>query len=207
MARGFHIAQYDTEFKAMWTEVASCIEPKARLPTWPFLAAQGHADFTDWYAVLHGQFAPVLEALMNAHGDKYCTLAVLDPEPEYFRDAYAFLAAMQFQIGTLDSSYWDGISFRPGGDPTGAIAESANVVGIVGSTRGWAVWATRSWGLALVLSSVVCGPWTATGMFVPAEVAVAELVQTSWRVPLPEQDIAEFLAAVQERGTVQDTHQ
>ncbi|MDP9903112.1 hypothetical protein [Arthrobacter bambusae] len=107
---------------------------------------------------------PVLQALVEAHNDTSVSLAVLDPAPAYYRDNYGSYPVFTLPGVTIDDNYWDAVTFEPGGDPTGSVAYTANVVALVGSSERWAVWAERSWDMALVLSQHTNGAWTSAGV-------------------------------------------
>ena len=63
VAPGFHIASTQDEFDPMWATVTASIDPRARLPTWPFREPRGNVDLTEWDVVLHRLFVPVLQGL------------------------------------------------------------------------------------------------------------------------------------------------
>jgi hypothetical protein len=65
----------------------------------------------------------------------------------------------------------------------------------VGSAGAWAVWAERSWDLAIVLSETAHGPWLSQGVtFFPVEVALADFTEPDFKTPLSPSQRSTFLA-------------
>jgi hypothetical protein len=127
---------------------------------------------------------------------------VLEPTPTYYRENYGSYPAFTLSGQIVAESYWDAVAHEPDGDPTGSVAYTANVIGIAGSSGAWAVWAERSWDLAIVLSQSVNGAWTSVGVnFVSLESALADFTEPDFKVPLGDDVRKQFLANAQARGT------
>jgi hypothetical protein len=192
-----------TTFARILGGVEKALQADLRLPAWPFRASTGNADICQFSLAIEGPFGAVLQALVDAHGDASVSLVALDPTPDYYRDNYGSYPAFTMSSQNLVQNYWKAVSYEPGGDPTGSLAYTANVVGITGSTGAWAVWAERSWDLAIVLSQRAGGDWTSVGVsFVRAEAALADFTEPDFKLPLRGQDRATFLENVRIRGTL-----
>lgn len=188
-------------FERILGDVERVLESDRRLPDWPFRVATGKADICQFSLAVEGPFGPVLQALVDTHADESVSLAVLDPRPGYYRESYGSYPAFTTPGGTIASTYWDLVAHEPGDDPTGAVTYTANVVAVVGTSGAWAVWAERSWDLAIVVSQHANGPWTSRGMnFVSAAEALATFTEPDFKVPLPARERAAFLHNVRVRG-------
>jgi hypothetical protein len=157
-ARPYYPADAST-FEQILGDVTRTLDLKVRLPAWPFRAARGNVDICQFSPAVEGPFGAVLQALVDVHGDTTVSLVALEPTPAYYRDNYGSYPAFIVPGENVAHSYWNAVSRPPGEDPTGSLAYTANVVGIAGGTGAWAVWAERSWDLALVVSQVAKGPW------------------------------------------------
>jgi hypothetical protein len=181
-------------FNECWSEMACVIDPAIRLPRSPFVH-QHTVHIAQYERLLGTDFVPVLEGLADAHMDDGFTLTVIEPEPAYYRTHYSYFPALRFERRTLQERFWSALAYEPQGDPTGAIAYTADVVAVVGATRRWAVWGQRSWDLVLVQTDEPAGPWLDAGVpFVTARVALRDFTMPSRpSVPLPEDQVALFL--------------
>jgi hypothetical protein len=184
-------------------EVLEAVDGNSRLPSWPFLATAGYVSICQFDCLLGSNFAGVLQALSDVHGDNGVTLVVLEPDASYYEREYSYFPGFRLERESLSDGYWASLSYEPEGDPTGAIAYTANVVAVVGSTRAWAVWGQRDWELALVLATAATGDWLSAGIpFMNARDAIRDLrAPSGWSEPLTEIDIATFLRNVEERGS------
>jgi hypothetical protein len=185
------------------TEVAGAVDTSSRLPDWPFKAPLGYVSICQFDHLLGSGFAPVLEALAASQGDDGISLVVIDPDPSYYRSQYASFPGFRVEPAALRTAYWAGLSREPQGDPSGAIAYTANVVAVVGSTRSWAVWGQRDWELALVLAPAQRGPWLSTGVpFVKSRTEIEELrAPSGWSKPLTHAEVSAFMHNVEQRGS------
>ncbi|HVK26541.1 MAG TPA: hypothetical protein VM677_34770 [Actinokineospora sp.] len=190
-------------FERILGEVKRTLQTDLRLPEWPFRSAIGNAEVCQFSLAIEGPFGAVLQSLVDAHGDASVSLSVLDPNPNYYRDNYGSFPAFTLPGQAVGQTYWEAVAHEPGGDPTGSVAYTANVVGIAGSTGAWAVWAERSWDLAIVLSQRIGGAWASCGVtFVPADAALADFTEPDYKVALPPHERAMFLDNIQMRGTL-----
>jgi hypothetical protein len=201
--RGLHMPLTADGFAACWSEAASAFNLSARLPDLPFLAPTGAVSIAQYGRLLGTDFVPVLQALAAANGDDGITLVVIEPDSSHYRQHYSYFPGFRVDRDALADKYWAGLSHEPSGDPTGAIAYTADVVAVVGSTRTWAVWGQRDWDLVLVHSPVVDGPWLKAGVpFVSARDALADFTApTRWAMPLTETQVSTFLRNLHERGS------
>jgi hypothetical protein len=182
-------------------QVKRVLDIDQRLPQWPFIAPAGHADICQFSLAVEGPFDAVLEALVGTYGDETVSLVILQPSPIYYRENYGSYPAFMTSAAGIADTYWDLVSYEPGGDPTGAASYTAEVAAIVGSSGAWGVWAERTWDIAIVLSQQANGPWLSRGVtFVSAEEALANFTEPEFKVPLAAQDRSTFLANVRNRG-------
>jgi hypothetical protein len=160
------------------------------------MAPHGHVDLAQFGHLLADDFAPVLTALAVAHGDAHVSLVVAEPAPAYYLKHYDFRPGLRLPIEALAGDYWEALSYEPLRDPTGAIAYTADVVVVVGSTSAWAVWGQRDWDLVLVHTAAGGGPWLDVGVpFVPAARALYDFTDPERSdAPLTGSDRARFLA-------------
>jgi hypothetical protein len=201
MSVGVRYPQSAEDFDRVLGEVGRVLHTDHRLPMWPFAAAAGHADICQFSLAIAGPFGPVLQALAATYADEAVSFVVLDPSPDYYRENYGSYPTFVAPGKTIAAAYWDLVSYEPGGDATGAATYTANVVALVGSSGAWAVWAERSWDLAIVLSQHVNGPWASCGVpFVPVEEALRDFTEPDFKVPLTPQARLRFLDNVRERG-------
>jgi hypothetical protein len=190
-------------FVKLLGEVKRVLDTDLRLPKWPFTAPVGHADICQFDWVVAGDFGAVLDALVVTYGDEAISFVVLEPTPKYYQKNYGSYPTFVTAGATIADRYWELLSYEPGGDPAGAAINTANVVAIVGSSGAWAVWAERSWGLAIVLSQHVNGPWTSRGVnFVPVEEALANFTEPDFKVRLARRVRSRFLQNVRDRGEI-----
>lgn len=191
-------------FERNLRDIERVLETNRRLPDWPFRVPTGNADVCQFSLAVEGPFGAVLQALVDSHADESVSLAVLDPSPDYYRENYGTYPAFTTPGGAIATTYWELVAHEPGGDPTGAVTYTANAVALVGSSGAWAVWAERSWDLAIVLSQQANGPWTSCGVsFVSATEALATFTEPDFKLPLAPSDRAAFLQNVRVRGRAQ----
>jgi hypothetical protein len=197
-----HIPANPNDFSKYLEEISEIFDANLRLPDWPFRVPSGYVSICQFDDVLGSRLVPVLEALSTIHGDTNITLVVLEPDPSYYLGEYSYLPGFRVERESLTDGYWAGLSYEPEGDPTGAIAYTANVVAVVGSSRAWAVWGQRDWELSLVLAPSEIGePLRRSLPFLNAREARGDFRGPSgWVKPLSETEMATFLRNVEERG-------
>lgn len=178
-----------TAFGALLNCITSVLDTDRRLPDWPCRRRSANADVCQYSHAIEGTFGPVLQALVDLHGDEAVSLVVLEPSPRYYRYNYGSYPAFSLSSQDLAEAYWEAVAHEPQGDPTGAVIYTADVVALTGSSKTWAVWAERSWDIAVVFSEHRNGPWLSRGVpFVPAEVALRDFTEPDFKTPLsPEQ--------------------
>jgi hypothetical protein len=194
----------EAEFSTIWAEVTTAVDPSLRLPDWPFVQAKGHVVIGQYERLLGADFVPVLETLTSAHGDDYISFITINPDPEYYVTNYGHFPAFRIAHDALAVEYWPALTYEPGGDPTGALAYTANVVGMVGSTRAWSIWGQRDWDLVLVHTQTIEGAWLHTEVpFVNATDALANFTApTRWMAPLTDSQASAFLKNLRDRGAL-----
>jgi hypothetical protein len=202
MQDGLHVPRSSDEFATYQADVMAVLDLTSRLPDLPFRISGDEIRIAQFGHLLGTGFAPVLAGLADDHGDAAVTLAVVEPKPSYYIEQYSHFPAVRLERAALSERYWEGISFEPSGDPTGAIAYTADVVAIAGATRGWAVWGQRDWDLILIGSTAPAGPWADTSVpFVSAEEAVRDFTFGSRaEVSLAEPEIAALLRNLEAYG-------
>lgn len=190
------------EYERIVADVGQHIDLDSRLPDWPFTAPTGYVNFCEYDDAIQGPFGPVLQALTAEYGDRSVSFTVLEPSPTaYFFHYFGSYPAFSIPPALL-SEYWDVVSHRPGGDPTGAVTDIADTVAIVGDGGRWAVWGERRWGLALVLTEREEGPWTRAGLdFVNVHDALDWFTEPPYKTPLDPAAREAFLANVRSRGS------
>lgn len=190
-------------FAQVLGDLAQVLDPDLRLPNWPFRVQGGNADVCQFSLAIEGPFGSVLQALVDAHGDASVSVVVFDPTPDYYREHYGSYPAFTTSGRTVAQSYWGAVTYEPGDDPTGSVAYTANVAGIAGSSGEWAIWAERSWDIAIVLSQQSGGKWLSAGVeFVSVEAALADFTEPDFKVPLSDRERSTFLDNIRTRGSL-----
>ncbi len=192
---GLRIPRAADEFAACQAKAESAVDPAARLPDWPFIRPAGYVAIAQYERLLGTDFVPVLEALAGAYGDEDITLVVIEPDPSYYQQHYGHLPGFRVLRAGLGDGYWAGLSHEPHGDPTGAIAYTADVVAVVGSSGSWAVWGQRDWDLVLVHASTADDAWLKVDVpFVAPHQALEDFTALERSAtPLTEAHISTFL--------------
>lgn len=175
---------------------------EARLPDWPFTFHRANVDLCQFSHAVEGSFGPVLRELAAHYKDDAVTVVVLDPSPAYYREEYGSYPVARLPREGIEDSYWETMAYEPDDDPTGAMIFTANVAAIVGSSARWAVWAERSWDLALVASDELDGPWLRSGVpFVSVEDALASFTEPDFKIALPADVRGTFIRNLRERAS------
>jgi hypothetical protein len=191
------------EFAELAIAASAGVDPSRRLPDWPFRASTGFTTVYEYDVVLGGSFGRVLEALASAHDDAWVCVVALDPEMPYYSDGYSLLPAFKVSAPSIADNYSAAMQHEPGGDVTGALNISLNVVAMAGSTGTWAVWAQRDWEIGLLLTPEPHGPWLSTGIpWFGRDVELSDIRSPEgWGMPLSDDDLMTFRRNLQERGT------
>lgn len=189
------------EFTHLKGLVGQCIDTSCRLPDWPFRAT-GFLTICEYDRVLGGQFGRALEALAADFGDTEIHVTGIEPEVSYFRDGYGIFPAFSLDSDSCASGYEAGLRYEPGGDPTGALGDSLNVVAIIGSSGAWSVWAQRDWEIGLLLTAAASGSWKTIDVpwFGPDVDLDSIRSPAGWGLTLTDGDLATFRRHIQERG-------
>lgn len=122
----------------------------------------------------------------------------LEPDPfAYYLRHFQNWPGFRIATDDLLDGYWRFLAHEPGGDPTGAIKYTANVVTLVGSTRTWSVWGQRDWDLALVHSQAEERPWLDGDVpFVSAREALSTFTEPPGFTPLTASERSIFLTSM-----------
>jgi hypothetical protein len=193
----------DKDFAELVAEVRRQLDPAARLPNWPFLTSSGFVTIYEYDRMLGGDFGLVVQALAQTHGDRLVTVVGLDPPAAYYGDGYGFLPGFRIADDLVAASYGAALRYEPGGDPTGAMAFTINVVGIVGSSGAWSAWGQRDWEIGLVLTPESQGPWLQQPVpwFGPDVDLDSIRSPAGWGTSLAAEDRSTFWRNVRERGS------
>jgi len=198
-----HFPRDEDAFHVLEHTIRLQLDTACRLPNWPFLTAAGFASIYEYDRFLGGSFGAVLGALATGYGDEAVTVVCFDPEWRYYRDEYTFFPGFQVDADVVGTGYAEGLRHEPDDDPTGALAFTADVIGITGSSRNWSLWGQRDWEIALLLTQDEPGPWSA--MPVPTfgrDVDLASIRSPDgWGVTLNERDLQTFWLNVRDRGS------
>lgn len=162
------------------------VDASIRLPRSPF-RIPGTTDICQFNWAIGGKFAPVLRALAEHYGDTSVIAGVIEPDPvTYYENGYGYHPKFSLLTSVLtEGALWERLSFEPEGDPTGAIAFTADIFAIEGSSGQWGVWAQRDWDVALIRSDVTGGQWLAAGVpFTSVDEALTAFVEPDFKTPL-----------------------
>lgn len=165
MNGGVQFAESLAGFEEFRADVERHLDTTVTLPDWPFRAA-GFVVMYEYERVLGGSYGAVIEALVDQYGDEVVTVLGLYPAATYYARAYEFVPAFKLHCELVRDSaesfvdaYWAGVSHEPGGDPTGAITYTIDIIAIAGSSGAWAVWGQRDWEIGLLVTREREGRW------------------------------------------------
>lgn len=160
-----------------------------------FRKLAGPTFFCEYEVVLGADFWPALASLASLHGDDTIDLLTIDPDPvTYYSQAYGTYACFSIGADASKEQYWDALAEAPSGDPTGAIAYTADAIAIAGQSGSWGCWGDRSLGIALFRLTRAVAWWTRThGPFLGVEEAVEHFVSQSFRTSGVPSDLAAAL--------------
>lgn len=199
-AAGLHVAHDPNDFAAISATVTTVVDPSARLPDIPFRPDGGRVAVGEFTSLLGVDFVSVFRALANVHGDETFSVLMVEPTASSFAVDHGFFPAFTVATDRAEDAYWDGLTFSPSGDPTDEIAESADVIAIVGANQGWAIWGQRSWGLALVwASSISSWPDVDVPLLGPRQAVEDFAGYGSWGTRLDPDEVATFIRNVEAR--------
>jgi hypothetical protein len=203
MTMGPCFADNEDSFAALVKVVNAQLDTARRLPDWPFKLLDGFALIYEYDRILGGDFGSVISGLVSACGDEVITVVGLEPPPSYYRDAYNFYPGFQLPGSRVSDGYGEGLRYEPGGDPTGAMADTLDVVAITGASGAWSVWGQRDWEIGLLLTRDLGGAWL--GDDVPwygHDVDLASIRSPAgWGMPLSEAQLETFEKNLRERGS------
>lgn len=198
----FYPADQDS-FEQILQSLTPVLEPDLRLPDWPFKIPVGSADICQYGLAIAGSFGPVMQALVDEHADDSVSLVSFEPTPVSYREGYGRYAAFTTSAQSIAETFWELVNFEPDDEFAGSVTDISNVVGIVGSSGKWAVWAERWWDVAIVVSHQTGGAWLSAGVdFASAEEALHDFIEPEFEGALPEADRRTFLEYIRTRGTL-----
>lgn len=185
----------DVDFEALRDVVAARVDLDARLPDWPFRGVRGHAVIFEYDRILGGSFGDVLAALVDAYGDDTVTALGVEPPLFYYRDEYGLFPAFRIAGERVRIDYGDALRFEPGGDPTGSLGDSLDVIAISGSSGAWSVFGQRDWEIGLLRTVEPNGVWLDAGVpWFDVDVDLNAIRSPAgWGVALSESDREEFV--------------
>jgi hypothetical protein len=183
--------------------LAGSLDLSARLPNWPFRAESGYVTIYEYDRVLGSSFGAVLQALADAHGDVTVAAIGLSPEPAYYRREYGFFPGFETAGASVGVDYGVGVRWEPGGDPTGSLGDTLDVIAIAGASGAWSVFAQRDWELGLLLTPNPVGAWLHSGVpWFGRDIDLDSIRSPSgWGASLSQIDLATFWRHVRERGS------
>lgn len=190
-------------FQALQDSVAARVDLGARLPGWPFRGARGFAEIFEYDRILGGSFGNVLAELAGTYGDDVVTVVGIEPRPVYYRDEYGLFPAFHIAGARIRSEYGSALRFEPGGDPTGSLADSLNVIAITGSSGAWSVFGQRDWEIGLLLAPDSDGAWLSADVpWYGVEVDLDSIRSPAgWGQKLSGPEREEFARHLRERGS------
>jgi hypothetical protein len=203
MTMGPRFADSDDSFSELVKVVHAQLNTACRLPDWPFKMLDGFAVIYEYDRILGGDFGPVIAALASAYGDEVVTVVGFEPSPSYYRDAYNFYPGFQVPGRSAGDGYGEGLRYEPGGDPTGAMGDTLDIVAIAGTSEAWSVWGQRDWEIGLLLTRDLGGAWL--GDDVPwynHDVDLASIRSPAgWGMPLSDAQLETFEKNLRGRGS------
>lgn len=183
--------------------IGGALETESRFPELPVRRAKSFANVVEFDRLLGSEFGSVLASLVRRYQDLSVAVVVLDPTPEYYVGAYGVFPAFEVQGPSLELGYHEGLRHEPGMDPTGAIAYTANVLGIAGSSGEWSVWGQRDWEIALLFAAHDDGEWLSTPVPILGRDTDLDAIRSpaGWGMNLSDADRATFSLNLQTRGS------
>ena len=138
-----HAVVDEREFDVIRKHVDRTFYLSRQLPDMVFRHLVGPTFFCEYEVVLGGGFWPALVSLARLHDDESINLFTVDPDPVryYFRE-YGDYACFSLRISASREDYWGAVAESPSGDPTGAIAFTADMIAITGWSGDWGCWGT-----------------------------------------------------------------
>lgn len=193
----------DNRFWTLRDCVSHQVDLDARFPSWPFRGARGHAVIFEYDRIVGGGFGNVLAELAGVYGDDSVTAVGVRPGLSYYREEYGLYPAFRIAAEHLRDTYSEALSFEPGGDPTGSLGDTLNVIALTGSSGAWAIFGQRDWEIGLLLTPDSEGAWLSAGVpWFPVNVDLDSIRSPAgWGVDLSEGDREEFAQQCAERGT------
>lgn len=187
------------EFEVIRRTVATTFDLDARLPGMMFVRPAKFTLFCEYEALYAADFWPALTELAAVHGDPIVDLIVIEPNAtSYYIPEYRMYPAFSLPVESDEDCYWDALNEEPGGDITGAVIHSANVVALSGPSASWGIWGDRHLGIAVVQGAPMAdyaGSWRKKhGPFLDVEDALVHYVAPNFGGQVPE-ELAEELVA------------
>jgi hypothetical protein len=184
----------ESEFAACWSEVDLEIDLSKRLPAWPFRSQRQHVAIAESLTTRGIEYVPALQSLASRYGDEELTLVAAEPPPSWYFTKCSFWPGFRIRTDALGTHFGAGLSYDPVEDrEVAALFYTADVVGIVGTSRCWSLYTDRVWELTVLHTSDADGEWLRTSVpFLSAIVAVDGLARA--HQDLSEAQRTDFLA-------------
>lgn len=184
--------------------VSTCIDLDTRIPQWPFYIQKGFVSLFQFDRVLlFGNFGEVLSTLATHYEDDHVTVLGLEPKPSYYIKEYGLFPAFQLEKDSIETGYWEAITYKPDDDETGSLGISLNAIAITGSSRSWAIMGQRDWEIALLVTPDDEGPWQSCEVPSFDRNINIDLIgrPPGWGTPLSEEDRLVFAQTIREHGS------
>lgn len=203
MTTAVRFAESAEAFAGLQAALQVQLDTAARLPDWPFLTPSGFVTIYEYDRILGGTFGAVLETLAQVYADQVVTVVGLDPPQAYYWDEYSCFPGFQIDRSSLSDGYAIGLRHEPGGDPTGAMAYTTNILGLTGSSGAWSVWGQREWEIGLLLTPESEGPWLRAPVPWFGRNVDLDSIRSpaGWGVSLGEKERSTFWRNLRERGS------
>jgi hypothetical protein len=192
-----------SQFASIQRSVEESVSPGTRFPDWPFRADRGFVTIYEYDRILGEDFGEILESLVDTYSDELVFILGIDPPWEYYKKSYGFYEALSLPGASVWEDYFSAMMWHPGGDPTGALRFTLNVVAMAGSSRKWALLGQADWEIAVLLTDRAEGPWL--NRDIPGWVGFFDLSDIrsppGWGMPLSDTDLETFWRNIRMRGS------
>lgn len=148
---GFRFALDGAAYGKIRAVVSEVFDVESRLPVMVFRTPVSRSLFCEYETIFSADFWPAIASVANYHRDRQVEFLVLEPSAEsYYAPGYGMYPAFSIPIQSSEDEYWSALNESPGGDVTGALIHSANVVAVAGSSGKWGFWGERDLGIVVV---------------------------------------------------------
>lgn len=193
----------ESAFAELLVDVQRQLDTSVRLPDWPFVAPTAFATIYEYDRMLGGSFGLVVKALALTHGDRSVAVVGIEPPVSYYRPEYGLFPGFRIPPDSSDEDYAANLRYEPGGDPTGAMAFTTNVLAIAGTSGAWAIWGQRDWEVGLLVTPQREGPWLEQPVPAFGRDVDLESIRSpaGWGTSLSDEVRSRFWQNVRDRGS------